>query len=345
MSAPTSTAPDAVPAPAPANPAGEQRVLLVEELYRRYAKDTSGPGGWWRRLRFYRKKYAWVVVVGGARAVKRAIDFVAALAGLLLLSPLFLGVALLIKLTDGGRILFWQARVGRWGREFPFPKFRSMVANAEEIKQRMVEVLKHLRAELACVAEEKPDLDPEVREGLRRFAREPMAKSAKLMERFPPAVRTAIEGFSKDILTRMVDEMRDLDPRSRQILAAMKNDHTNSITFKMRNDPRVTWIGKIIRKLSIDELPQLWCVLRGDMSLVGPRPPVPSEVAEYTLADRRRLDVKPGLTCLWQVETRVGDFQEQVKRDITYINSQSVWLDIKVLLKTIPAVLLGKGAY
>ena len=98
----------------------------------------------------------------------------------------------------------------------------------------------------------------------------------------------------------MVDEMPDLDPKSRQILAAMKNDHANSITFKMKRDPRVTWIGRIIRKLSIDELPQLWCVLKGDMSLVGPRPPVPQEVARYTLADRRRLDATPGLTCTWQ---------------------------------------------
>jgi lipopolysaccharide/colanic/teichoic acid biosynthesis glycosyltransferase len=84
------------------------------------------------------------------------------------------------------------------------------------------------------------------------------------------------------------------------------NDHKSGLTFKMKNDPRVTWIGKIIRKLSIDELPQLWCVLDGKMSLVGPRPPLPKEVARYTLPDRRRLDVKPGLTCIWQVSGRGG---------------------------------------
>jgi lipopolysaccharide/colanic/teichoic acid biosynthesis glycosyltransferase len=336
----------ATSADAPAPLSSEARVLLVEELYRRYGKGPSGPGSFLRRLRLVRKKYAWFLVVGGAKAVKRTVDILAALTGLVVLSPLFVVVALLIKLTDGGPVLFWQSRVGRWGREFPFPKFRSMVANAEAIKQRMLALLGHVRAELARVADERADLDPEARAGLKRFAEEPPAKAAKLMEKLPPAVRGVIEEVSKDILTRMVEGMPDLDPKSRQILAAMRNDHANSITFKMKRDPRVTWIGKIIRKLSIDELPQLWCVLKGDMSLVGPRPPVPSEVAEYTLADRRRLDVTPGLTCIWQVSGR-GEipFKKQVELDVQYIESQSVWLDIKLLLKTVPAVLLGKGAY
>ena len=125
-----------------------------------------------------------------------------------------------------------------------------------------------------------------------------------------------------------------------------QSDHEDSITFKMKRDPRITWIGRIIRKLSIDELPQLWCVLRGDMSLVGPRPPLPSEVEQYSLSDRRRLEVIPGLTCIWQVSGR-GDipFAEQVELDAQYIESQSLWLDILLLLKTVPAVLLGRGAY
>lgn len=341
----TATSPPTSP-PMQPTPAADQRVLLVEELYRRYGMGTAGPGGWLRRLRFWRKKYAWLVVVGGARVAKRTLDIAASCAGLLCLMPIFLGVAALIKLTDRGPVLFWQARVGRWGREFPFPKFRSMVVNAEEIKRRMLDLLTHLRADLGRIAEERPDLDPAVREGLKRFAQEPPAKAAKLMEKLDPAVRAAILDLSKEVLTRMVEEMKDLDPKSRQILAAMKNDHTNSITFKMKNDPRVTWIGKIIRKGSIDELPQLWSVLKGDMSLVGPRPPVPSEVAEYTLADRRRLDAMPGLTCIWQVSGR-GEipFPQQVKLDVEYIESQSVWLDIKLLLQTVPAVLLGKGAY
>jgi lipopolysaccharide/colanic/teichoic acid biosynthesis glycosyltransferase len=154
--------------------------------------------------------------------------------------------------------------VGQWGKEFAFPKLRSMVVNAEELKGKL----------------------------------------------------TAL------------------------------NDHKSGLTFKMKNDPRVTWIGKIIRKLSIDELPQLWCVLDGKMSLVGPRPPLPKEVARYTLPDRRRLDVKPGLTCIWQVSGR-GDiaFAQQVELDVQYIQSQSVWFDIVLLCKTVPAILTGRGAY
>jgi lipopolysaccharide/colanic/teichoic acid biosynthesis glycosyltransferase len=114
----------------------------------------------------------------------------------------------------------------------------------------------------------------------------------------------------------------------------------------MRDDPRVTRVGRFIRKTSIDELPQLWNVFKGDMSLVGPRPPVPSEVNEYSLADRRRLEVIPGITCIWQVSGRSEiPFEQQVELDVEYIQSQSVWMDIKLLLKTIPALLLGKGAY
>jgi lipopolysaccharide/colanic/teichoic acid biosynthesis glycosyltransferase len=114
----------------------------------------------------------------------------------------------------------------------------------------------------------------------------------------------------------------------------------------MRKDPRLTWIGRIIRKLSIDELPQLWCVLKGQMTLVGPRPPVPREVAHYTLVQRRRLDVTPGLTCIWQVSGRSNiPFPRQVELDVQYIESQSLWLDFKLLAQTVPAVLLGRGAF
>ena len=124
------------------------------------------------------------------------------------------------------------------------------------------------------------------------------------------------------------------------------SDHENSVTFKMRNDPRVTRIGRVIRALSVDELPQLWTVLRGDMSLVGPRPPLPSEVERYRAVQRRRLEVKPGLTCLWQVFGRsLLPFDRQVELDLEYIDNQSVWLDLKILLLTIPAVLSCKGAF
>ena len=123
-------------------------------------------------------------------------------------------------------------------------------------------------------------------------------------------------------------------------------DESGGVTFKMKRDPRVTRVGRIIRKLSIDELPQLWNVFKGDMSLVGPRPPVPREVAEYQYSDRRRLDAIPGITCIWQVSGRSNiNFEGQVKLDVQYIENQSFWGDIKLLFKTIPAVLFGKGAY
>jgi len=242
--------------------AAVRRTLLLEDLHSRYG---GNPGGSLRiRLRYARKRYLWKLVVGGANLSKRLIDIVVALAMSIALAPVFLGVALMIKLTDHGPIFFWQKRVGQWGAEFPFPKFRSMVTNAEALKDKLL----------------------------------------------------------------------------------ASNDHGDGITFKMKKDPRITWIGRIIRKTSIDELPQLWCVLKGEMSLVGPRPPVPREVALYTLRDRRRLDVKPGLTCIWQVSGR-GDipFHQQVELDVQYIESQSLWLDILLLLKTAPAILFGKGAY
>lgn len=236
------------------------RLELIEELYQRYG-NTRGVV---HKLQYWRKKYSWVMVVGMSRGLKRLVDIVVATLALIILSPLFITVAAIIKLTDWGPILFWQVRVGQWGLEFPFPKFRSMVTNAEKLKDQLI----------------------------------------------------------------------------------AQNDHGNSVTFKMKKDPRVTFIGRIIRKLSIDELPQLWCVLIGDMSLVGPRPPVVREVEKYTLADRRRLDVKPGLTCIWQVSGR-GDiaFDQQVELDVQYIESQSLWLDFVLLFKTVPAVLSGKGAY
>lgn len=247
------------PAPSPPHVPAHLRAELLEQLCRRYAT-----GGARRQLRFLAKKYAWTIVVRGTCIIKRLIDVVVSSMALVCLAPLFLVVALCIKLTDGGPVIFMQRRVGRYGREFNFPKFRSMVTNAEKLKDTLL----------------------------------------------------------------------------------AQSQHQDARTFKMKRDPRVTLIGRFIRRLSIDELPQLWCVLIGDMTLVGPRPPVPREVALYSLADRRRLDVIPGLTCIWQVSGR-GDipFEQQVALDIQYVESQSIWLDIKLLFKTIPAVLLGKGAY
>jgi lipopolysaccharide/colanic/teichoic acid biosynthesis glycosyltransferase len=116
--------------------------------------------------------------------------------------------------------------------------------------------------------------------------------------------------------------------------------------FKIRRDPRVTAIGRIVRKTSIDELPQLWHVLAGHMSLVGPRPPVPEEVADYEPWMLARLSAKPGLTCTWQVSGRSDiPFDDWVRLDIEYVHNRSLWLDLKILARTIPAVITGRGAY
>ena len=114
----------------------------------------------------------------------------------------------------------------------------------------------------------------------------------------------------------------------------------------MKRDPRITLCGRFIRKYSIDELPQIFNVLLGDMSLVGPRPPLPQEVDLYTLDDRKRLQILPGVTCIWQISGRSDiPFHQQVMLDKEYIKSQSIWKDLLILLKTIPAVLTGRGAY
>jgi lipopolysaccharide/colanic/teichoic acid biosynthesis glycosyltransferase len=114
----------------------------------------------------------------------------------------------------------------------------------------------------------------------------------------------------------------------------------------MKRDPRITRVGRVLRKLSLDELPQVINVVRGEMSIVGPRPPVPSEVAEYRPGDRRRLEVRPGLTCLWQVSGRSDiPFDGQVSLDVEYIETRSLWQDLVILARTVPAVLLGRGAY
>ncbi|MGH9813687.1 MAG: sugar transferase [Candidatus Acidiferrales bacterium] len=193
---------------------------------------------------------------------KRLLD--AAGAGLLLvaLSPLLLLLALLVKLTSPGPVLYRQMRCGLGGRRFALVKFRSMVADAEQ-----------RQAELAALNE------------------------------------------------------------------------ADGPVFKMRRDPRVTSVGRWMRRLSLDELPQLWNILRGDMSFVGPRPPLPQEVEKYERWQRRRLRMRPGLTCLWALEGRSElSFSRWMELDMAYIDNWSLWLDLKILLKTIPRVLLGRGA-
>jgi lipopolysaccharide/colanic/teichoic acid biosynthesis glycosyltransferase len=223
------------------------------------------PWGRWRLRLYLRYKYLlWRQLVGGAHVAKRGLDLLASGSAMVLLSPLFLLIALLIKLEDGGPVIFSQIRVGRFGREFRMFKFRSMRPDAEA--------------------------------------------------------------------------------RLKELLG--KNHHLSGVTFKIKDDPRITGVGRWLRKFSFDEFPQLYNVLIGDMSLVGPRPPMPCEVALYSLADRRRLAVEPGITCLWQISGRAEiDFPGQVQLDVRYIESRNLWQDIKIIGRTIPAVLSGTGAY
>jgi lipopolysaccharide/colanic/teichoic acid biosynthesis glycosyltransferase len=144
-----------------------------------------------------------------------------------------------------------------------------------------------------------------------------------------------------------------VDAEARLAALLAQNEKAGGITFKMENDPRITPVGRFIRRASIDELPQIFNVFRGEMSIVGPRPPLPREVALYTLSDRRRLLATPGITCLWQIGERDGrrfevgnrneiDFPEQVELDVRYIEQQSLLRDLWIMLKTPPAMLLGR---
>ncbi|MEM6301259.1 MAG: sugar transferase [Pseudomonadota bacterium] len=137
-----------------------------------------------------------------------------------------------------------------------------------------------------------------------------------------------------------------IDAEERKLALQAHNEMVGGTIFKMKRDPRITRVGRFIRKASIDELPQLWNVLLGDMSLVGPRPPVPAEVVLYSSRHRQRLSVKPGITCIWQVSGRSDiPFEAQVELDIKYIEKRSFIYDLSLLLATVPAVLFARGAY
>ena len=137
-----------------------------------------------------------------------------------------------------------------------------------------------------------------------------------------------------------------IDGADKKLKELLQHNEMSGPAFKMTNDPRITMIGGFLRKYSLDELPQLWNIFRGDMSIVGPRPPLFEEVNEYDCWQRRRLSVRPGLTCIWQVSGRnkITDFSEWARLDLEYIDNWSLWLDFKIMLKTIPAVILGVGA-
>ncbi|MBK8013881.1 MAG: sugar transferase [Deltaproteobacteria bacterium] len=144
-------------------------------------------------------------------------------------------------------------------------------------------------------------------------------------------------------------KFRSMVPNAEAIKAKIMADNkhgTEGVTFKMADDPRVTRVGRVLRKYSIDEFPQFFNVFFGEMSLVGPRPSLPQEVTRYKAWQLRRLKVKPGITCLWQIGGRSDiDFEGQVRLDLEYIASESLWTDLKILLKTVPAVISGRGAY
>jgi len=184
--------------------------------------------------------------------LKRAIDMICSLIGLMVLMPILLVVAIIIKIESKGPIIFAQYRVGKYGKVFKMYKFRSMVSNAEELKEKL----------------------------------------------------------------------------------ANENERTGPM-FKMKNDPRITHIGKFIRKTSIDELPQLVNILKGEMSIVGPRPSLLNEVKQFEDWMLKRLNVKPGLTCYWQVAGRNDiEFEEWMKLDIKYVNERNILIDSILILKT-----------
>ena len=144
----------------------------------------------------------------------------------------------------------------------------------------------------------------------------------------------------------MMDKFRSMVDNAEQLRFELESlNEMDGPVFKSSRDPRVTAIGKLIRRFSIDEFPQLYNVLRGDMSLVGPRPPLPQEVSKYKRWQRRRLSMKPGITCLWQISGRNEvSFEDWMKLDLAYIDNWSLLLDLKILLRTVPAVLFGRGA-
>ena len=168
----------------------------------------------------------------------------------------------------------------------------------------------------------------------------------KLTSKGPIFYRWQVVGLNKKRFTgyKFRTMVENADELKKQLL---DRNEMNGVVFKIRKDPRVTSIGHILRKFSLDELPQLWSVLRGDMSLVGPRPPLVSELEQFESWHRRKLSVKPGMTCLWQISGRskIRDFNDWVRLDLEYIDNWSLWLDFKILLKTIPVVLLGRGAH
>jgi lipopolysaccharide/colanic/teichoic acid biosynthesis glycosyltransferase len=226
--------------------------LLVEQIARRF--------DWAATLPPHAGRIAWRVQA----VIKRGLDIVIALTLLVLLAPLFAILCVLIRWTSPGPVFYRWCVLGRHARPFVGYKFRTMVADADQLKLRYMH----------------------------------------------------------------------------------RNEMTGPV-FKLRDDPRVTPLGRWLRKYSIDELPQLWSVVKGDMSLVGPRPPSAEEFVRYEAWQRGKLAVTPGITCLWQVSGRseISDFATWAALDLEYIRSWNLWLDVRLLARTIPAVVTARGAY
>jgi exopolysaccharide biosynthesis polyprenyl glycosylphosphotransferase len=243
---------------------------MVEISFHVFPEDTANGGRSVDVRTFYGDSGEKAPQARLSSKIKRLIDVAGSLAALIPLSPLIAVIATLIKLTSEGPVFFRQKRVGQYGKEFTFLKFRSMYVNND------------------------------------------------------PAVH---KEYVRNLIEKKVNEPGG--------------------TFKIKNDPRVTRIGRFLRRTSLDEVPQFINVLLGEMSLVGPRPPIPYEFESYSLWHRRRiLEAKPGITGEWQVHGRSRTtFDEMVRMDLRYIRHQSIWLDLKILIKTPFAVLSGDGAF
>jgi exopolysaccharide biosynthesis polyprenyl glycosylphosphotransferase len=259
---------------------GSEAVEKIRVSYHAFPESYKGNGG--DREWFNTPLYPEVTKQTPAKkmplVVKRVLDIAGSLLGLVILSPVFLPIALGIKLTSRGPVLFKQERLGQWGKAFTFLKFRSMYVNSDASSH-------------------------------------------------------------KAYVTKLIAGGNGTSPA--------EGRKGGEVVYKMTNDRRITPLGRILRKTSLDELPQFINVLKGEMSLVGPRPPIPYEYKIYDIWHRNRVrTMKPGITGLWQVEGRSQrPFDEMVRLDLKYIGKWSIWLDLKILLKTPWVMISGNGGY
>ena len=259
---------------------GGEAVEKIKVSYHVFPESYNGNGKdrEWFNSRFYPEVTKKTLPQRFPLFIKRGVDILGSIAGLLVLSPVFLIIALGVKITSKGPVLFRQERVGQWGKTFTFLKFRSMYVDSDE-------------------------------------------------------------STHKEYVSKLITRGNGVPPAGGQA--------KGEAVYKLTNDRRITPLGSILRKTSLDEIPQFINVLKGEMSLVGPRPPIPYECEIYEIWHRRRLlAMKPGITGLWQVEGRSRrTFDEMVRLDLKYIGAWSLWLDLKILLKTPWVMVSGAGGY